>query len=426
MAKKRVLFVFPTAWDRRQLAACRGRWEQRYEVVFREPTDEECHWQFDVVDYIERRVAEGAPGGFDGVASSSDYPGATVAAAIATRLGLPGSRPEAVLTSSHKYYSRIAQRDAAPEATPPFALIDPRRPEPPPFGFPCFVKPVKGAFSMLARRMDHPTEFEAFFTRPAVREFSTDYVWMFDRLVAALTEFEHGGGFFIAEGLASGHQVTVEGFVHDGEVTILGVVDSVMASGTSSFVRFDYPSSLPEPIRRRMEEIVRRVVARLGLAETLFNVELAYDPARDRVFLYEVNPRMCGQFADLYEKVDGVNGYEVALALAAGDPPPLRRGEGSCAVAASYPLRIFAPMRVDAAPSAADLAAAEALHPGTLVWPECAAGQELADFEHIEDGRSYRYAVVNLGAPDRDALADRFAAVRGRLGYRFSRLTPRE
>jgi hypothetical protein len=420
---KTILFVFPTAWDRRQLAACRDRWEDRYEVVFGEPADETCPWQFDVLDEVERRVAAGRAGAFDGVASSSDYPGAIVAGAIATRLGLPGSPPGAVLRASHKYYSRLAQREAAPEATPPFALVDPRRPEPPPFGFPCFVKPVKGAFSMFSRRMGHAGGLAAFFARPAVQEFRTYYVWMFNRLVAAFTDFEVDGGWFLAEGLVSGHQATVEGFIQGGEVGILGVVDSVMASGTASFVRFDYPSALPEPVQARMVEVVRRVIPRLGLADTLFNVELAWDPARDRVFIYEVNPRMCGQFADLYEKVDGVNGYQVALALAAGERPRLRRREGPCAAAASYPLRVFAPLRVDAAPGADDLAAAEALFPGTLVWPECAAGQALTDFAG-EDGRSCRYAVINLGAADRDALADRFAAVRDRLGYRFSRLAP--
>src|SRR5205085_1042804 len=101
--------------------------------------------------------------------------------------------------------------------------------------------------------------------------------------------------------------------------------------------------------------------------------------------IIEVNPRMCGQFADLYEKVDGTNGYEVALALAAGERPVRRLSAGSHRVAASVPLRVFAPTHVMRTPGIVDCAAAERLFPGTLVWVECEPGQDLADFESVED-----------------------------------------
>jgi hypothetical protein len=135
-----------------------------------------------------------------------------------------------------------------------------------------------------------------------------------------------------------------------------------------------------------------------------------------------VNPRICGQVADLYQKVDGVNGYEVALALALGERPPRRRGEGRYRAAASFPLRVFEPSRVLGAPGAEAIAAAEAAFPETLVWSECAAGDELADFDVDEDGTSHRYAVVNLGGESREALDARLAAVRDRLGYRMEPL----
>jgi hypothetical protein len=167
-----------------------------------------------------------------------------------------------------------------------------------------------------------------------------------------------------------------------------------------------------------MAAIAERAVLAAGLDAALFNAELIWDPAADRIAIVEVNPRMCGQFADLYAKVDGVSGYEVALALAAGEPPPRRRA-GPDAAAASVPLRVFEPVRVARAPGAADLAAAEALYPGTMVWSECATGDLLTEFGLWEDGRSCRYGVVNLGAPDRAALLERLEAVRARLGYRF-------
>jgi hypothetical protein len=181
-----VLCVFETAWDRAQLEACRESWEGRVEVAFSEPNDVECGADFDALRFIEG-VAAGEQGRVDGVFSSSDYPGATTAAAIATRLSLPGSRPERVLRASHKYYSRRVQRECAPEAVPRFALVRPGGNARVPFPFPVFVKPVKGAYSVLARRIRSQPELDDFLASPEVREYTNDYLAIFNRFVAAFT-----------------------------------------------------------------------------------------------------------------------------------------------------------------------------------------------------------------------------------------------
>ncbi len=411
--------VFPTAWDERQLESCRSAWEDEYALDFGQPDDEDCPWDFDILKYIDDVVRENA-GAIDGVTSSSDYPGATVAGAIANSLGLPGSPPPTVIRCSHKYYSRLAQRESVPEATPWFALLDGRGKGPwPDLEFPCFIKPVKGAFSVMSRRLDSRDEMEAFLSRPAVREFLTDYLNIFNRLVHGLTDFKIDGDYFLAEELLHGRLVTVEGYSQGGRVVIVGIVDSVTHPQTHSFVRFDYPSSLADGIQARMGEIARRAIARLGLVNTMFNIEMIYDEARDRISIIEVNPRICGQFADLYQKVDGVNTYEIALALATGVAPAAQRGAGEHRVAASVPLRIFQPARVERAPEPGEIEAVEKMYPGTLIWSECQTGQLLADFESIEDGQSCRYGVINVGAPDREQLDSRIRDIEVRLGYRF-------
>jgi hypothetical protein len=255
-----------------------------------------------------------------------------------------------------------------------------------------------------------------------VREFAELHMQMFDQLLAHLTGFEIDGGHFLAEGLLRGKLVTVEGFASAGEVEILGVVDSILHPATGSFVRFDYPSALPEPVQRRMAGIARRAIAALGLQDSLFNVEMTWDAERDRIGIIEVNPRLCGQFADLYQKVDGANSYELALALATGRRPALRCGEGGFRRASSFPLRTFAPARVARAPAAARIAEVEREFPGALVWSECAPGQELADFTSFEDGASARYGVVNLGASSEGELLTRFEALRARLGFELAPL----
>lgn len=402
---KRTLLIFPTIWDARQLAACGA-------VATLGTPGDDCADDFDVLAYIDRLCAER---GFDAVASSSDYPGPTATAAIATRLGLPGSTPEAAIRASHKYYSRLVQRDVVPDATPEFRLVDPSD-EPPPIEYPCFIKPVKGAFSVMTGKLESEADLRAFLRRPALRRFLDGYVTMFNDMAAALHPVEFNAGYFIAEEYLPGLQSTVDGYCLDGEAHVLGIVDSAVDERTRSFTRFDYPSTLPAAVQARMADTVRRLMPRLGLRWTMFNVEMNWNPRTDRLHIIEVNPRISGQFGDLHQKVDGTNSYEVMLALSRGERPGARRGSG---VAASVPLRVFEPVRVTRAPSPARIAEVEAAFPGTLVWSWVREGQTLADFETAQDGRSFRYAVVNAGAESREALDSKIAAVRDALGYAF-------
>ncbi len=422
-SRRKVFFVFPTAWDARQLERCRESWAERFEVEFGTITDWDCRWDLDVLAYIDQ-MSDALRGRIDGVASSSDYPGATVAGAIATRLGLPGTDPATLVACAHKYAARQVLHEVVPEATPNFALLDgdTEHDGSCPIGFPCFVKPVKGAFSVLARRMQSAEQLHHFVNSEAAREFCESYLHIFDTMMRRFTDLPHAGRYFLAESVLVGSQVTVEGWCMGDEVQILGISDSVVDPITGSFLRFVFPSALDARVQERMGDIAARAVRGLGLRDTFFSIEMMYDTTRDHIGLIEVNPRICGEFGDLYQKVLGVNSYELALELATGGRPRLPRAAGAYAVAASFPLRVFKPVRVQRVPAPEDMGAAEALFPGTMIWNECEAGQELADFDRTEDGASCRYAVINLGAPDRSSLDPRFEAVRESLPYRFTPL----
>lgn len=418
--RKKVLYVFPTDWDARQLEACRPAWESRFEIEFAEPTDWDCPWDIDILGWIDS-AAERWRGRIAGVTSSSDYPGATVAAALAQRLGLPGPTPQAVLGCSNKYLARLNQAAFVPEHTPAFDLLDPddEAALPERCGFPCFVKPIKGAFSVMSGRIDSADDLAAFFARPSMREFRSEFVRIFNVLTEHFSNSEVDGRYFLAEGLLRGAQVTVEGYSTQDDVVILGVTDSEIEPGVGSFVRFVYPSRLPKHVQERMSDVAKRTIRGSGLRHSFFNIEMIYDAADDSLFIIEVNARICGQFGDVYQKVLGCNSYELALELATGAKPELPTSPGPHRFAASVPLRTFEPVRVARAPEALDVEAAESLFPDTMVWNECRSGQDMVDFESIEDGHSCRYGVINVGAPDYDSLSARADAVRERLGYRF-------
>ena len=420
---KHVLLVCPAAWDMAQIPSSRTFPRDAYTLHLAGEEAEDYPTTFDATGFIDRVVDEWHGKRLDGVTSSSDYPGCIVAAAIAQELGLPGPRPEAVLTCSHKYYSRLAQQRSVPEATPPFALVNPAAPDPAalPLSYPLFVKPVKSWFSILAEPMASPGALRAFVATPEVREHLTSFVAPFNRLLRRYTQFERDGSYLIAEGLLSGTQVTVEGFVFHGQVEVMAVVDSVMFPGTKSFQRFDLPSALSEAAQDRMAEVVTRAIRATGLDDSLFNVELFFDPVTDRIAIIEINPRMCGQFADMMESVHGTNTYEILLALATGQRPTFRRGAGRHQVAASFPLRSFEDARVAKLPDAARIEAVRAQLPITCVKAGYyREGQLLSDLPENSDGMTWRYGVINAAASDHPALLRTFEAAREALDFRLA------
>jgi biotin carboxylase len=181
-----------------------------------------------------------------------------------------------------------------------------------------------------------------------------------------------------------------------------------------------YPSALPADVQEQMADIAVRCIREMGLRRCFFNIEMIWD-GNERVSIIEVNPRICGQFGDLYAKVDGRNAYAVVPELKCGHPVDWPRGRGDFKFAASVPLRLFSPTVVEAAPDAARIAEVEAAYPGTLIWNEIHAGQACESFV-FEDGASFRYAVVNLGAQTREELAAKAAEIKRELGYRFRAL----
>jgi len=420
MQKKRILIVLPDYWARLQLVHSQ-HWRERFEVIEASPSNEECPEDFDAVGYIERAAREYA-GRVDGVMSSSDYPGAQVAAGVAARLGLPGTPLRASMACAHKYYARLACREAAPEATPPFELIEIGKEfRDPAFGYPCFVKPVKGTFSVLSGLVRSRDELHAYLQQPFLARYGRDYLRTFNDMCRELTNFAHDGSCVLAEGVLTGEQVTVEGWISRGEVRVIGITDSIMQPGTRSFVRFAYPSSLPQGVQFRMAEICARVVKHIGLDNTLWNVELFYDAGEDAISIIEINPRKASQFADLYEKVDGLNGFEMAFDVAVGEKPAFAKGSGAFKHAASVPLRVFHKIRVTRVPSEQRIAEVEAAHPSTVIWWECKEGEVLSPTDEFEDGHSRRYGVINLGA---QSLSDLLGLVRNVENELGAQITP--
>jgi biotin carboxylase len=370
----------------------------------------------DVIRLIEETVGRYEAAGLAAVTSGVAYPGMPAAAVVARRLGLRGPSVRGVLLCEHKYYSRLAQRALVPRATPDFGLIDPKNPRAPEgMTFPLFVKPVKSSFSMNARLVSGEEELRELVASGPMPEA---YLKPFDELLGAYTEFAAGGSNFIAESPLEGAQVSLEGYAFGGRVRTLGIIDSIMYPGTISFRRFQYPSRLPAEVQRRMSRVAETFVKGVGYDDALFNVEFIYNAGRDALHVVEVNPKIASQFTDLFEKVDGASSYRTLLQVALGEEPDFERGRGPFKLAASCVLRRFEDGRVLRVPSAEEIAALQSKLPGARVEVTAQEGRLLSDV--MQDGKSFRYCVVNLGADSPAELEAKLTTCEAALDFRFA------
>ncbi|MGH3024267.1 MAG: ATP-grasp domain-containing protein [Gaiellaceae bacterium] len=319
----------------------------------------------------------------DGVVGTKDS-SALLAALVAERRGLPGPSPQALIACQHKPTSRALQSRAAPEATPLFALLDPQSPEAP-FDVPFFVKPVVGRLSQNVFRIDDPRELLGLHE---IDRYTRRYADIAS-LAGADPADAHG---FLAEELLAGAEVTLEGYVHDGRVTTIGVTDSVKYPGTLSFERFEYPSALPEERLAELHDVSARVLPALGFEGGFFNVEF-FVPDRGPAQIIEVNARIASQFAPLVLGLHDRSTYDALFALALGEDPAWEAGKPE-GVGVSYCLRVFEDAYVEAVPD-----------PDPDVELLVRPGLHLSD-QGVNDAQSYRLAILyGFGETREEAVA---------------------
>jgi hypothetical protein len=376
---------------------------------------------FDLERFARAQAERGRRAGWVGVVSHHEQFGALAAALVAERLKLPGAKPEAIVAAQHKLHARRVLRRVAPEANLDFAPLDADYGGPIPRGlaYPTYVKPVKAAFSVLARCVRSHAELHAH-TRFGARE-----LWVIRRLVepfervarARLPEAGSAHRLLLEEPLPSHWpQYNLDGWVADGQVQLLGVVDAVMYPGTQAFMRWEYPSRAADALQQRALDVARRFLAAVGYTHGFFNLEFVHDPASDRLVVIECNPRMASQFADLYLRVLGVDAHAMSIALATGgDPLALPRQAPSAGIAASLVYRAFSAQQVPPAPGRAREAAFAAAFTDGLMFgfPKQGHGLE-RDFKWTG---SHRYGIVHLGATDRAHLRERAEQASALLGW---------
>ncbi len=417
--RRSVLLLFNFDWDAAGFArsAADYRFEQAGFDLFSFPSYLRLA-NFDLdrfVDGLCRRYGDG----LQGVVSNHEQFGALASAMVASRLGLPGTPPAAIIACQHKLHCRQMLELAAPEANLPHFLLPCEIGGAPPEGlaYPLFVKPIKAAYSVLAKRVENREELarhiafgplEAWIIRRLVRPFDT----IARRLPGLDTEAHR----MIAEMPVEGPQFNLDGYLYRGELRPLGIVDELMYPGTQAFLRFAYPSRLAPEVQARAIDVARRFLQAAGFDHGFFNMEFFHDPATGAIKVIEFNPRLASQLADLYRRVDGVDVHAMNLALACGDDPALLpralRRDGA---AASFVFRTFGDALPPPQPVAARHEALSRAFPDAIFMGFARRGGGLRrEYKWLG---SHRYGVLNLGGSDEQALRERYRAACALLGW---------
>ncbi|GAG29511.1 unnamed protein product, partial [marine sediment metagenome] len=248
-------------------------------------------------------------------------------------------------------------------------------------------------FSIFASRIDDRQQYNRFIR--SYRRQKGKFSKPLNILLEKYSDLKINADYLIAEKLMRGQQVTLEGYVYNKKIEILGITDSIMYSETISFKRFEYPSSMTAKIQERMAEIAKVFISSIGFDNGVFNIEFFYDPEEDTVKIIEANPRMASQFADLMEKVEGINTYKIQIDLSLGKEPYFKKRSGIFKYATSFVLRSFKDKRIIKLPDKNDIEKVLNIYPEARI--EIYGKEDAFLSEELQDMQSYRYGVINLG-----------------------------
>ena len=241
----KTLLLFNYDWDAQGFARLAretaARFDSRGFDLFSFPSNAHLVL-FDMDRMVTKLASQAKSQGWTAVASQHEQFGALTAALLAQKMGWPGTSPVAVAACQHKLYAREVLRKVCPEANTSYQRLPCAYGDPVPTGlqFPAFVKPIKAAFSVLAKVVRSHDELQHF-TRFGVYELWVikRLVEPFERVAKRLLPHASTAHSMMLETPVQAAQYSIDGIVYNGSIKPLGLVDSVMCPGTQAFMRFD-------------------------------------------------------------------------------------------------------------------------------------------------------------------------------------------
>ena len=348
-------------------------------------------------------------GTIDAIVGYWDFPVNMLVPILSRQYGLPSKSLEAVVKCEHKYWSRLEQQKVIDEY-PPFGLIDIHDPTaslPAHMSYPVWVKPIQSFSSQGAHYAPSPEALrqalEIERQQPHSSGDAFDEVLKFLDLPEEVSDIS--GHAYMVEEAVRGQQCTLEGYSWDNQVEIIGVVDSICYDDSSSFLRYQYPSKLPDQALEHMAETTRKVIDAVGLKNSTFNIEYFWDESTQRLALLEINSRHSQSHAQIFHWVDGMPNHLAMIELALGRRPQMPRRKGEYRIAAKWMLRRFSDGVVQHVPSPEEVQAVEQQFPALTITIVAKEGRRLSDMEG-QDSYSFMLAEIFMAGKSEQELQE--------------------
>ncbi len=424
--------IFIVALDelqRRELQTIRQADEHQFHSLL-SPSDVVHAKNVDIDELLTkaRRQLDAFPGSVDAIVAHWDFPTTVLVPILCAERGLPGPSLRSVLQCSHKYWSRLRQREIIPELTPRFQRVDPMASdaaESIELPYPYWIKPVKGFSSQLGFKIENRQQLDAALgeIREAIHRLGDPFDDVLERVDLPAEVADVSGTDCIVEEYLTGVEVAHEGHVYRGQVRIHGALDMVRHQET--FHRYEYPTELPAAVLERMNEAGTAFIRHIGFDNSCFNAEYFWDPDTDKLAIVEVNPRMSQSHAYLWDMVDGASDHEIAVAIALGQAPRVHPGAGRHRKAAKAFLRCHQPGIVERVPSQQELEEACKGLPDCFVRLSVKEGLDVRDLED-QDAYSFELAQLYLAADSREQILEHYDTVASRLRFEMQPFEDRE
>jgi len=309
-----VLVTCPSARDRKALAQVSGYTFHLLDAKLNARTPSpEC----DILDYIERCRQYIRTHHIDAIYYSRDVAD-IVGAALCEEFGFPGPSIESVFLCLHKYYAR--RSEPSPIRCEAIELFDNN---PSVTAYPCYLKPPWLNLGILGFKLESPDDLQRALA-VARREYhfwSPLYYPFFQRYVDLQKYPLAVQDIMLVEEFIDGPQVTVEGWVHNNQVSLWAITDTNTYPGTRVIDNFSLPSRQPAHIQEKLAKHATAAIHNIGLNNGFFNIEFWCH--EKSVTLTEINGRAATCFYHLYRHCLDACIYEAGLALACGRNPAL-------------------------------------------------------------------------------------------------------
>ena len=239
-----------------------------------------------------------------------------VAAVLCEEFGFLGPSIESVFLCLHKYYGR--QYEPNPVRCDYIDLADE---QPTIARYPCYLKPPWLNLGILGFKLESDEDLKRALTvaRREYPDWSPLYFPFFERYIDQEKFPLAAREIMLVEDFVEGPQVTVEGWVANGQPALWAITDTNTYPGTRIIDNFSLPSRHPTHIQELLAQEAMQAAGNIGLDNGFFNIEFwCHD---NDVTLTEVNGRAATCFYSLYRRCLGACVYEAGLALASGQAP---------------------------------------------------------------------------------------------------------